>query len=235
MAAYNRVLLKLSGEVFGGGNVGVDPDVVNSVAKEIAAVVTQGVQVCIVVGGGNFFRGAELQQRGMDRARADYMGMLGTVMNCLALQDFLEKMGVDTRVQTAITMGQVAEPYIPRRAIRHMEKGRVVIFGAGSGMPYFSTDTVAAQRALETKCDVVLLAKQGVDGVYTADPKQDPTATKYDEVSFADALRFGLRIIDATAFALCMENHLPMVVFGAEEEGAIARILDGEKVGTLVH
>jgi uridylate kinase len=235
MAAYNRVLLKLSGEVFGGGNVGVDPDVVNSVAKEIAAAVTQGVQVCIVVGGGNFFRGAELQQHGMDRARADYMGMLGTVMNCLALQDFLEKMGVDTRVQTAITMGQVAEPYIPRRAIRHMEKGRVVIFGAGSGMPYFSTDTVAAQRALETKCDVVLLAKQGVDGVYTADPKHDPTATKFDEVSFAEALRLGLRIIDATAFALCMENDLPMVVFGAEEEGAIARILDGEKVGTLVH
>jgi uridylate kinase len=235
MAAYNRVLLKLSGEVFGGGNVGVDPDVVNSVAKEIAAAVTQGVQVCIVVGGGNFFRGAELQQHGMDRARADYMGMLGTVMNCLALQDFLEKMGVDTRVQTAITMGQVAEPYIPRRAIRHMEKGRVVIFGAGSGMPYFSTDTVAAQRALETKCDVVLLAKQGVDGVYTADPKHDPSATKFDEVSFAEALRLGLRIIDATAFALCMENDLPMVVFGAEEEGAIARILDGEKVGTLVH
>jgi uridylate kinase len=144
-------------------------------------------------------------------------------------------MGVDTRVQTAITMGQVAEPYIPRRAIRHMEKGRAVIFGAGSGMPYFSTDTVAAQRALETKCDVVLLAKQGVDGVYTADPKQDPTATKYDEISFAEALRLGLRIADATAFALCMENDLPMVVFGAEQEGAIARILDGEKVGTLVH
>jgi uridylate kinase len=235
MAAYNRVLLKLSGEVFGGGRVGVDPDVVQSVAREIAAVVDDGVQVCVVVGGGNFFRGAELQQRGMDRPRADYMGMLGTVMNCLALQDFLEKLGVDTRVQTAITMGQVAEPYIPRRAIRHLEKGRVVIFGAGSGMPYFSTDTVAAQRALETKCDVVLLAKQGVDGVYTADPKHDPTATKYDEVSFAEALRLGLRIIDATAFALCMENDLPMVVFGAEQEGAIARILAGEKVGTLVH
>jgi uridylate kinase len=234
MGGYQRVLLKLSGEVFGGGKVGVDPDVVNSVAKQIAAVVTQGVQVCIVVGGGNFFRGAELQQRGMDRARADYMGMLGTVMNCLALQDFLEKMGVDTRVQTAITMGQVAEPYIPRRAIRHMEKGRVVIFGAGSGMPYFSTDTVAAQRALETKCDVVLLAKQGVDGVYTADPKTDPTATKYDHVSFNEALQRQLKIADATAFALCMENDLPIIVFGAEEEGAIARILRGEKVGTLV-
>ena len=234
MGDYQRVLLKLSGEVFGGGKVGVDPDVVNTVAKEIAAVVTQGVQVCIVVGGGNFFRGAELQQRGMDRARADYMGMLGTVMNCLALQDFLEKMGVDTRVQTAITMGQVAEPYIPRRAIRHMEKGRVVIFGAGSGMPYFSTDTVAAQRALETKCDVVLLAKQGVDGVYTADPKTDPSATKYDYVSFSEALQRQLKIADATAFALCMENDLPIIVFGAEEEGAIARILRGEKVGTLV-
>lgn len=234
MGGYQRVLLKLSGEVFGGGKVGVDPDVVNTVAKEIAAVVTQGVQVCIVVGGGNFFRGAELQQRGMDRARADYMGMLGTVMNCLALQDFLEKMGVDTRVQTAITMGQVAEPYIPRRAIRHMEKGRVVIFGAGSGMPYFSTDTVAAQRALETKCDVVLLAKQGVDGVYTADPKTDPSATKYDNVSFSEALQRQLKIADATAFALCMENDMPIIVFGAEEEGAIARILRGEKVGTLV-
>jgi uridylate kinase len=235
MATYNRVLLKLSGEVFGGGKVGVDPDVVNSIAKEIAAVITEGVQVCIVVGGGNFFRGAELQQRGVDRARGDYMGMLGTVMNCLALQDFLEKMGVDTRVQTAITMGQVAEPYIPRRAIRHMEKGRVVIFGAGSGMPYFSTDTVAAQRALETKCEVVLFAKQGVDGVYTADPKLDSTATKYDSVSFAEALQRGLRIVDATAFALCMENDLPIIVFGAEEEGAISRILQGEKVGTLVH
>ena len=172
--AYKRVLLKLSGEVFGGGKVGVDPDVVSHIAKEIADVSRLGVQVAIVLGGGNFFRGAELQQRGMDRARADYMGMLGIVMNCLALQDFLEKLGVETRVQTAITMGQVAEPYIPRRAIRHLEKGRVVIFGAGAGMPFFSTDTVAAQRALETKCEVVLLGKNGVDGVYTADPQQGP-------------------------------------------------------------
>ena len=234
MAAYARVLLKLSGEVFGGGKVGVDPDVVQSVAREIAAVVEQDVQVCVVVGGGNYFRGFELQQRGMDRARADYMGMLGTVMNCLALQDFLEKLGVDTRMQTAITMSQVAEPYIPRRAIRHMEKGRVVIFGAGSGMPYFSTDTVAAQRALETKCEVVLLAKQGVDGVYSADPKHDPTATKYDEVSFTEALQRRLRIADATAFALCMENDMPIIVFGAEQEGVIARIIKGEKLGTLV-
>jgi uridylate kinase len=234
LTRYQRVLLKLSGEVFGGGSVGVDPDVVSQVAHEIASVARQGVGVCIVVGGGNFFRGAEMQQRGMDRARADYMGMLGTVMNCLALQDFLEKEGIETRVQTALTMGQGAEPYIPRRAMRHLEKGRVVIFGAGAGMPFFSTDTVAAQRALETRCEVVLMAKQGVDGVYTADPRKDPTATKLDEVTFQDALQQGLRIADATAFALCMENKMPMIVFGAEEEGAIARIVAGEKIGTLV-
>ncbi|UFN45717.1 UMP kinase [Nocardioides okcheonensis] len=234
MTAYQRVLLKLSGEVFGGGTVGVDPDVVSKVAREIATVVREGVGVCIVVGGGNFFRGAEMQQRGMDRSRADYMGMLGTVMNCLALQDFLEKEGIETRVQTAIAMGQVAEPYIPRRAMRHLEKGRVVIFGAGAGMPYFSTDTVAAQRALETHCEVVLMAKQGVDGVYSADPKKDPTATRYDTLSFADALQQGLKIADATAFALCMENDMPLVVFGADDEGAILRIVKGERIGTLV-
>ena len=234
MTAYKRVLIKLSGEVFGGGQVGVDPDVVSKVAKEIAAVVREGVGVSIVVGGGNFFRGAEMQQRGMDRSRADYMGMLGTVMNCLALQDFLEKEGIETRVQTAITMGQVAEPYIPRRAMRHLEKGRVVIFGAGAGMPFFSTDTVAAQRALETHCEVVLMAKQGVDGVYSADPKKDPTATKYDTLSFSDALQQGLKIADATAFALCMENNMPLIVFGAEDEGAILRIVRGERIGTLV-
>jgi uridylate kinase len=187
-----------------------------------------------VVGGGNFFRGAELQQRGMDRARADYMGMLGIVMNCLALQDFLEKEGVETRVQTAITMGQVAEPYIPRRAIRHMEKGRVVIFGAGAGLPFFSTDTVAAQRALETKCDVVLMGKNGVDGVYTADPRLDPSATKIDEITYADALRRGLRVADATAFALCMENGMPMVVFGMEGEGTLTAAILGERIGTRV-
>jgi uridylate kinase len=234
VTAYNRVLLKLSGEVFGGGRVGVDPDVVQNVAKEIAAVVEAGVQVAIVTGGGNFFRGAELQQRGMERARADYMGMLGIVMNCLALQDFLEKLGVDTRVQTAITMGQVAEPYIPRKAIRHMEKGRVVIFGAGMGLPFFSTDTVAVQRALESKCDAVLVAKNGVDGVYSADPKKDPTAVKYDELTYDEAIARGLRIMDQTAFALCGENKLPMVVFGMEPEGNILRVVQGEKIGTLV-
>src|SRR3954447_561748 len=175
-----RVVLKLSGEVFGGGAVGVDPTVVRHMAGQIATVVRRGVQVAVVVGGGNFFRGAELSRAGMDRSRADYMGMLGTVMNCLALQDFLEKEGIDTRVQSAISMAQVAEPYIPRRAIRHLEKGRVVIFAPGAALPYFSTDTVAAQRALEIKCDAVLIAKNGVDGVYDSDPRTNPDAKKLE-------------------------------------------------------
>jgi uridylate kinase len=230
-----RVLLKLSGEVMGGGKLGIDPDVVNGIAKQVAAAVNDGVQVAIVVGGGNFFRGAELSQRGMERSRADYIGMLGTVMNCLALQDFCEKQGVETRVQSAITMGQVAEPYIPRRAIRHLEKGRVVIFGAGAGLPYFSTDTVSAQRALEIKADIVLMSKSGVDGVYSDDPRINPDAVRYDELTFQDALRLGLKVVDAAAFALCMENGLPMIVFGMEDEGSIARALQGEKIGTLVH
>jgi uridylate kinase len=231
---YRRVMLKLSGEVFGNGQLGVDPDVVARLAGQIAEVVREGVQVAVVVGGGNFFRGAELSQRGMDRARADYMGMLGTVMNCLALQDFLEKAGIDTRVQTAITMGQVAEPYIPRRAIRHLEKGRVVIFGAGMGAPYFSTDTTAAQRALEIKADVVLMSKNGVDGVYTADPRKDTSAHKLDELTYADALRRRLRVVDAAAFSLCMDNRLAMIVFGMEGEGNVARAVRGERIGTLV-
>jgi len=231
---FGRVLLKLSGEVFGGGAVGLDPQVVKGIADQIALAVNDGVQVALVIGGGNFFRGAELQQKGMDRSRADYMGMLGTVMNCLALQDFLEKAGVETRVQTAITMGQVAEPYIPRRAIRHLEKGRVVIFGAGAGMPFFSTDTVSAQRALETKCDRLLIAKSGVDGVYSADPKLDPEARKYDALTFAEALSAGLRIVDTAALSLCQDNDLPMLVFGMEGEGNITRALRGERIGTLV-
>src|SRR6201991_992309 len=232
---YRRVVLKLSGEMFGGGAVGVDPDVVSEVARQIAKVVTErGIQVAVVMGGGNFFRGAELQKRGMDRSRADYMGMLGTVMNCLALQDFLEKEGIETRVQTAITMAQVAEPYIPLRAIRHLEKGRVVIFGAGAGMPYFSTDTVAAQRALEIHADIVLMSKNGVDGVYTADPRTDPTAVKLATLTFAEALQRGLRVADQAAFSLCEENGLPMLVFGAEGDDTIMRAVAGERIGTLI-
>jgi uridylate kinase len=232
---YKRVLLKLSGEVFGGEKgIGVDPDVVHDVASQIADVVRSGTQIGVVVGGGNYFRGAELQQRGMDRARADYMGMLGTVMNCLALQDFLEKEGIDTRVQTAITMGQVAEPYIPRRAIRHLEKGRVVIFGAGAGMPFFTTDTVAAQRALEIGSEALLLAKSGVDGVYSADPRKDATATKYETVSYDDVLSKSLAVADAAAFSLCRENNLPIVIFDLKNKGNIARAVRGEAVGTLV-
>ncbi|VTR77066.1 MULTISPECIES: UMP kinase [Cellulomonas] len=229
-----RVLLKLSGEAFGGGSIGLDPVVVRRVAAEISAAVADGVQVAIVCGGGNFFRGAELAQNGLDRARADYMGMLGTVMNCLALQDFLEQAGVDTRVQTAITMGQVAEPYIPLRAIRHLEKGRVVIFGAGAGMPYFSTDTVCVQRALETHCDEVLMGKNGVDGVYTADPRTDPTATKLDHLTYTEAIVQELGVMDSTALSMCRDNGVRMRVFGLEEPGNVTRVLRGEKIGTLV-
>ena len=233
--SYRRVLLKLSGEVFGGEKgIGVDPDVLADVAKQISAVVREGIQIAIVVGGGNFFRGAELSERGMERSRADYMGMLGTVMNCLALQDFLEKEGVDTRVQTAITMGQVAEPYVPRRAIRHLEKGRVVIFGAGAGMPFFTTDTVAAQRALEVGAEALLLAKSGVDGVYSADPRKDSMATKYDSITYDEVLQKSLAVADAAAFSLCRENSLPIVVFDLMTAGNIGRAVRGEKIGTLV-
>ncbi|WP_286929744.1 MULTISPECIES: UMP kinase [Aeromicrobium] len=235
MPMARRVLLKLSGEVFGGGAIGIDPDVVNDAASQVATAVREGVQVAIVVGGGNFFRGAELSQRGMERTRADYIGMLGTVMNALALQDFIEKQGVETRVQSAIAMSQVAEPYIPRRAIRHMEKGRVVIFGAGAGMPYFSTDTVSAQRALEIKADVVLMSKNGVDGVYDSDPRRNPEAQRFDSLTFNEALQRNLQVVDAAAFALCMENELPMMVFNMNDEGAVTRALRGEMIGTLVH
>ena len=228
-----RVLLKLSGEAFGGGSVGVNPDVVSAMAREIAEA-AQEVEVAIVVGGGNFFRGAELSQRGMDRGRADYMGMLGTVMNALALQDFLEQAGAATRVQSAISMTQVAEPYIPLRAERHLEKGRVVIFGAGAGLPYFSTDTVAAQRALEIGADVVLVAKNGVDGVYSADPNKDDTATKIDEITYQEALVQGLNVVDSTAFSLCKDNGMPMVVFGMKPDGNVTRAIRGERIGTLV-
>ncbi|HSN44493.1 MAG TPA: UMP kinase [Propionibacteriaceae bacterium] len=232
---YKRVLLKLSGEVFGGGKLGVDADVVHNIAAQIADVVRAGTEVAIVVGGGNFFRGAELQQRGIQRDRADYMGMLGTVMNCLALQDFCEKAGIQTRVQTAITMGQVAEPYIPRRAVRHLEKGRVVIFGAGSGMPYFSTDTVAAQRALEVGAEVLLMGKQGVDGVYDSDPKTNPDATMYHDLTFDQYLVQDLKAADATAISLARDNNLKMVFFNLDTEGNIGRAVRGEPIGTVLH
>lgn len=231
---WDRVLLKLSGEAFAGaGRLGVDPDIVSSIAAQIADVVRHGTQVAIVIGGGNYFRGAELSERGMDRARADYMGMLGTVMNCLALQDFCEKAGVETRVQTAIAMGQVAEPYVPRRAIRHLEKGRVVIFGAGLGAPYFSTDTTAAQRALEIGAQVVLMAK-AVDGVYDDDPRTNPAATRFDRLTPSEVLARGLKVADATAISLCQDNSLPIVVFNLLVEGNIARAVRGETIGTLV-
>ena len=231
---YRRVMLKLSGEVFGGGEIGVDPAIVDAIAAEIVAVVESGTQVCVVIGGGNYFRGAELSEGGMDRDRADYMAMLGTVMNCLALQEFLEKRGVQTRVQTAIAMGQVAEPYIPRRAERHLEKGRVVIFGAGVGMPFFSTDTAAAQRALELGCEVLLMGKNGVDGVYDSDPRTNPAAVRFDSISYDEVLQRGLKVADATAVSLCRDNSMPMIFFGLSA-GTIIRVVRGEKIGTLVH
>jgi uridylate kinase len=225
--------LKLSGEAFGGGTVGVNPDVVAELAKEIAEG-SKSAEVAIVVGGGNFFRGAELSQRGMERSRADYMGMLGTVMNALALQDFLEQAGVSVRVQSAITMAQVTEPYIPLRAIRHLEKGRVVIFGAGAGLPYFSTDTVAAQRALEIKADEVLVAKNGVDGVYSSDPKKNSDAKKLENLTYQEALVQGLKVVDATAFSLCMDNKMPMRVFGMQGKGNVTDAIKGKRIGTAV-
>lgn len=230
---FKRVMLKLGGEMFGGGNVGIDPDVVQNVARQIAEIAKTGTEICVVIGGGNFFRGAQLQQRGMDRSRSDYMGMLGTVMNCLALQDFLEKEGVETRVQTAINMAQVAEPYLPLRAKRHLEKGRVVIFGAGMGMPFFSTDTTAAQRALEIDCEVLLMAK-AVDGVYDDDPRTNPNAVMFSEITPQEVIEKGLKVADSTAFSLCMDNKMPILVFNLLTEGNIARAVRGEKIGTLV-
>lgn len=232
-AHRRRVLLKLSGETFGGGRMGVDPDVVSGIARAIASA-SASAEIAVVVGGGNFFRGAELSQRGMDRSRADYMGMLGTVMNALALENFLEQAGAEARVQSAIEMTQVAERYIPRRAVRHLEKGRVVIFGAGAGLPFFSTDTVSAQRALEIHADEILVAKNGVDGVYDSDPRQNPDAKKLQTVSARDALNRGLKVVDGTALSLCMENRMPMHVFGMEPADNVRRAIEGELIGTTV-
>jgi uridylate kinase len=232
--AWHRVVLKLSGEAFAGSaGLGIAPDVVQHFAREIRDASRLGVQVAVVVGGGNMFRGAALSERGIDRSRADYMGMLGTVINCLALQDVLEKVGIETRVQTAITMGQVAEPYIPRRAIRHLEKGRVVIFGAGLGAPFFSTDTCAAQRALEIGAEAVLKGTQ-VEGVYDADPRQTPNANMIRRLDYGEVLRRELKFMDATAVSLCMDNDLPIVVFDLMGKGNVVRAVRGEPIGTLV-
>jgi len=231
---YRRVVLKVSGEALAGAqDHGIDPEVVKAIARQIREVVDLGVQLSLVTGGGNIWRGISGSARGMDRAMADYMGMLATVINALALQDGLEKTGVDTRVQTAISMQEVAEPYIRRRAIRHLEKGRVVIFAAGTGNPYFSTDTCAALRAAEIEAEVILMAKQ-VDGVYDADPRQNPDARKFETLSYIDVLNMGLGVMDATATSLCMDNGIPLVVFNLNREGNIKRAVLGEKVGTYV-
>ncbi|MCX7568549.1 UMP kinase [Tumebacillus sp. DT12] len=232
---YKRVILKLSGEALAGdAGYGITAPVIASVAGQIRDIVALGAEVAVVVGGGNIWRGVSGSSQGMDRATADYMGMLATVLNALALQDALEHAGVITRVQTSIEMRQVAEPYIRRKAIRHLEKGRVVIFAAGTGNPYFSTDTTAALRAAEIEAEVILMAKNNVDGVYDADPKKVPTATKFDTLSYMDVLNKGLGVMDTTAITLCMENKIPIVVFNITEEGNIKRAILGEEIGTIV-
>lgn len=234
--AYRRVLLKISGEALAGADsFGIDPDVIQKISREIYDVVNMtGVELAIVVGGGNIFRGIAGSARGMDRGTADYMGMLATVINALALQDAIEKQGLETRVQSAIEMRQVAEPYIRRRAIRHLEKGRVVIFAAGTGNPFFSTDTTAALRAAEISAEAILMAKRNVDGVYDSDPMLNPDAVKFNELSYIDVLNRSLRVMDSTAVSLCMDNKIPLIVFGVEEEGNIKRAIEGEKIGTFV-
>jgi uridylate kinase len=232
--AFNRVLLKLSGEALSAGTgFGVDVTRVHEVAAELAEIQAMGAQVAIVVGGGNFFRGVAEQARDMDRVSADHMGMLATVINALALQDALEKTGVQTRVMSAIEMNQVAEPFIRRRALRHLEKGRVVIFAAGTGNPYFSTDTAASLRAMEIKADVIMKATK-VDGIYDADPVVVKDAKMFDHITYLDVLKKGLRVMDATAIALCRENNLPIVIFNLNRPGNIKRVIAGEKVGSLV-
>ncbi|UOQ47846.1 MULTISPECIES: UMP kinase [Gracilibacillus] len=234
-ANYRRIVLKLSGEALSGvQGFGLEPSIIQSVAKQVKDIVELGVEVAIVVGGGNIWRGKVGSEMGMDRANADYMGMLATVMNSLALQDSLENVGIPTRVQTSIEMRQVAEPYIRRKAIRHLEKKRVVIFAAGTGNPYFSTDTTAALRAAEIEADVILMAKNNVDGVYTADPKLDKDARKYDELSYLEILNEGLGVMDSTASSLCMDNNIPLLVFSISEEGNIKKAVIGENIGTII-
>ena len=234
MHKYKRVLLKLSGEsLMGDKNFGMDSDVISQYAKEIKSVTDLGIEVALVIGGGNIYRGMNEAETGIERAHGDYMGMLATVINGMALQAGLEKIGLFTRLQSAIKMEQIAEPYIRRRAIRHLEKGRIVIFGAGTGNPYFTTDTAGSLRAIEINADVILKGTR-VDGVYTADPEKDPTATKYDEVSYQECLTKNLRIMDMTAFTLCMENNLPIIVFDMNRAGDLKKLVEGEKVGTLI-
>lgn len=234
VAKYQRVLLKLSGEALGGDQYGISPEVVAGIADEISKVMDLGVQVAVVVGGGNIWRGATGSAKGMDRTTADYMGMLATVINALALQDALEDRGIETRVQTAIEMRQIAEPYIRRRAVRHLEKGRLVIFASGTGNPYFSTDTTAALRALEIEAEVILMAKRGVDGVYDSDPRSNPDAIRYDTISYLDVLSKNLGVMDSTATSLCMDNNIPIIVFNFDEPDSIERTICGEKIGTFV-
>ncbi|HVZ96926.1 MAG TPA: UMP kinase [Chitinophagaceae bacterium] len=231
---YKRILLKLSGEsLMGENNFGLDPKVISQYAQDIKQVTELGVQVAIVIGGGNIYRGMNEAETGIERAQGDYMGMLATVINGMALQSALEKAGVFTRLQSAIQMEQIAEPYIRRRAIRHLEKGRVVIFGAGTGNPYFTTDTAGSLRAIEIKADIILKGTR-VDGIYSADPETNKSATKFDSITFADCIARNLRVMDMTAFTLCMENHLPIIVFDMNTPGTLMRVVTGEKVGTLV-
>ncbi|HKG64530.1 MAG TPA: UMP kinase [Solirubrobacteraceae bacterium] len=232
---FKRILLKLSGEALMGDlDYGTDPDVVRAIARQVQGLHDRGVEVAIVLGSGNIYRGVSAAAEGMDRATADYMGMLAIVLNALTLQDALEKLGVHTRVQSAITISEVAEPYIRRRAMRHLEKGRVVIFAAGTGNPFFTSDTAAALRALEMHAEAILMAKNGVEGIYTADPNADPTAEFIPEIAARDALQRGLKVMDSTALSLCMDNHVPIYVFNMNDESNIDRIVSGERVGTLV-
>ena len=232
---YKRVLYKLSGEALAGGKgFGIDSEVVTKITSQIVEVVKQGVEVAIVVGGGNIWRGKTGEELGMERATADSMGMLATVMNSLALQDALEQKGVDTRVLTSVEMKEMAEPYIRRRAIRHLEKGRVAIFAAGIGNPYFSTDTTAALRAKEIGAQAILMGKNGVDGVYSADPKLDSTATKYDKLSYMDIMNKGLTIMDSTAITFCMDNHLPIIVFSIDDADNIVKVVSDSNLGTII-
>ncbi len=231
---YKRVLLKLSGEALAANGNSFDSDILKNLALQIKEVHELGVEIAIVVGGGNFIRGKMAEELGIDRVQADYMGMLGTMINALAIQGSLEQVGVPTRVQSAIEMSKIAEPFIVRRATRHLEKERVVIFGAGTGSPYFSTDTTAALRASEIKADVILMAKNGVDGVYTADPKKDPTAVKYETLTFMDCIQNGLQVMDTTATSMCMDNDIDLVVFSMNETGNIKKAVLQENIGTIV-